>query len=103
MRFAGVLSADALQLGGVEGVASRAADTLVGTAIPVRVFSTGEAGLGSGVPVVGSITADALVGIVEVGPGSRAHTGVLGSIIGEAGRAADALKFLGIPNARGVA
>ena len=42
----------------------------------------GKAGLGSGVPVVGSIAADALVGTVKIGPVSRADTGVLGSIVG---------------------
>ena len=67
------------------------------------VFSAGEAGLGSGVPVVGSITADALVGTVKVGPVGRANTGMLSSIISQAWRAADALKFLSIPNARGAA
>lgn len=103
MRLAGVFSADALQLGGVEGVAGRAADTLVGTAVPVGVFSAGEAGFGSCVPVVGSITADALVGTVDVGSASGANTGVLGSIISEAWRAGDALKFCSIPNARSVA
>jgi hypothetical protein len=103
VRLAGIFSADTLQLGGVEGVTSRAADALVGTAVPVGVLSASQAGLSSGIPVVGGITADALVGTVEVGPASRANTGVLSSIISQAWRAADALKFLSIPNARSVA
>lgn len=67
------------------------------------VFSAGEAGLGSGIPVVRSITTDTLVGTVQVRPVGRANTGMLSSIISQAWRAADALKFLSIPYARGVA
>lgn len=72
--IAGVVIADALQLGGVEGVSRRTADALSGALIPVGELGTALTGLVVSIPVVGSSAGNADRTCIEVRLVSRAKT-----------------------------